>query len=429
MTNKYYEQIDETVFEETLENGLKVVVIPKKGFYKTFVTYTTKFGSLDHTFKPHGETEYATVPDGVAHFLEHKLFEKEEGDVFTSFAENDAQVNAFTTFDRTSYLFSATDHVHDNIIRLLKMIESPYFTEQTVEKEKGIIAEEIKMYQEQPNYKLMFQTLGALYHKHLVQIDIAGSVESIYKITADDLYLSYETFYHPANMVLIVVGDVDPEETIELVREHEATRELSEMPPIERQPFNEPESVHQEYVETKMEIVHEKSMVAFKFKPNSISDEIRVKNDIEMMLALDLMFGEQTDFYQKLLEQDVIDDTFGYQFANEATYSYLILAVSTDKHEQFKSAIFEELQSYIENGFDVSELNRLRKQTLGEIVSSLNSPEYIANQYTKFYFEGVELFRLIDILESITVDSVHHTLKSLINFDNVVESRLVKDNG
>ena len=245
MTNKYYEQIDETVFEETLENGLKVVVIPKKGFYKTFVTYTTKFGSLDHTFKPHGETEYATVPDGVAHFLEHKLFEKEEGDVFTSFAENDAQVNAFTTFDRTSYLFSATDHVHDNIIRLLKMIESPYFTEQTVEKEKGIIAEEIKMYQEQPNYKLMFQTLGALYHKHPVQIDIAGSVESIYKITADDLYLSYETFYHPANMVLIVVGDVDPEETIELVREHEATRELSEMPPIQRQPFNEPESVHQ----------------------------------------------------------------------------------------------------------------------------------------------------------------------------------------
>lgn len=429
MTNKYYEQIDETVFEETLDNGLKVVVIPKKGFYKTFVTYTTQFGSLDHTFKPHGKTEFETVPDGVAHFLEHKLFEKEEGDVFTSFAENDAHVNAFTTFDRTSYLFSATDNVHDNIIRLLKMIESPYFTEQTVEKEKGIIAEEIKMYQEQPNYKLMFQTLGALYHKHPVQIDIAGSVESIYKITADDLYLSYETFYHPANMVLIVVGDVDPEETIELVREHESKRELSEMPPIERQPFNEPESVHQEYVETKMDIVHEKSMVAFKFKPNSISDEMRVKNDVEMMLALDLMFGEQTDFYQKLLEQDVLDDTFGYQFSNESTYSYLILAVSTDKHEQFKSAIFEELQNYIDNGFDVSELNRLRKQMLGEIVSSLNSPEYIANQYTKFYFEGVELFRLIDILETITVDSVHHTLKSLINFDNVVESRLVKDNG
>ena len=183
MSNQYYEQIDETVFEETLDNGLKVVVIPKAGFSKTYVTYTTNFGSLDHTFKPHGKDNYVTVPDGVAHFLEHKLFEKEEGDVFTSFAENDAQVNAFTTFDRTSYLFSATGNVNDNILRLLNMIESPYFTEKTVEKEKGIIAEEIKMYQEQPNYKLMFQTLGALYHNHPVQVDIAGSVDSIYNIT------------------------------------------------------------------------------------------------------------------------------------------------------------------------------------------------------------------------------------------------------
>nr|WP_263313462.1 pitrilysin family protein [Mammaliicoccus sp. Marseille-Q6498] len=428
MSNQYYEQIDETVYEETLENGLKVVVIPKKGFSKTFVTYTTQFGSLDHTFKPHGSDEYVTVPDGVAHFLEHKLFEKEEGDVFTKFAENDAQVNAFTTFDRTSYLFSATDNVNDNIIRLLEMIESPYFTEQTVEKEKGIIAEEIKMYQEQPNYKLMFQTLGALYHHHPVQIDIAGTVDSIYKITAEDLYLSYETFYHPANMVLIVVGDVNPEDTIQLVRDHELKRNMQEMPPIARYNIEEPETVHQSYIETKLDIVQEKSMIAFKFKPNTISDELRVKNDMEMMIALDLMLGEQTDFYQNLLENDVIDDTFGYQFVNEMTYSYLILAVTTDKHEQFKAAIIDELKQFISHGFDEDELNRVRKQTLGEIVSSLNSPEYIANQFTKFYFEGVELFKLINILESITVESVHSTLKSLINFDHIVESRLVKQN-
>lgn len=429
MSNQYYEQIDETVFEETLDNGLKVVVIPKPGFSKTFVTYTTNFGSLDHTFKPHGKEEFVSVPDGVAHFLEHKLFEKEEGDVFTSFAENDAQVNAFTTFDRTSYLFSATGNINNNIIRLLKMIESPYFTEKTVEKEKGIIAEEIKMYQEQPNYKLMFQTLGALYHNHPVKVDIAGSVDSIYKITAEDLYLSYETFYHPANMVLIIVGDVSPEDTIQLVREHESARNMQEMPPITRQPIEEPTSVHTPYIETKMDIIQEKSMLAFKFEPNTISDKNRVKNDMEMMIALDLMFGEQTDFYQGLLEEGVIDDTFGYQFANEMTYSYLILAVTTDNHKVFKDALFSELNNYIKSGFNKDELERVRKQTLGEIISSLNSPEYIANQYTKFYFEGVELFELIDILESVTVDSVQQTLKSLIDFDNIVESRLVKQNG
>ncbi|GGI41858.1 EF-P 5-aminopentanol modification-associated protein YfmH [Mammaliicoccus stepanovicii] len=428
MNSNYYKQIDETVFEETLNNGLKIVVIPKKGFYKTFVTYTTQFGSLDNTFKPHGQDEFVTVPDGVAHFLEHKLFEKEEGDIFTSFAEHDAQVNAFTTFDRTSYLFSATDKVNDNILRLLKMIESPYFTEKTVEKEKGIIAEEIKMYKEQPNYKLMFQTLAALYHHHPVQIDIAGSVESIYKITADDLYLSYETFYHPANMVVIVVGDVDPEETIQLIRNHEDKREMEEMPPITRKRVDEPESVCQHYVETKMDIVQEKTMIAFKFKPNTISDDVRVKKDIEMMIALDLIFGEQTEFYQTLLEKGVLDDTFGYQFANEMTYSYLLFAVTTDEHQTFVDAIKSELSKFIKEGFDEADLHRVRKQTLGEMISSLNSPEYIANQYTKFYFEGVELFNIINILETITVESVRETLESLINFDHVVESRLVRLN-
>jgi len=148
-----------------------------------------------------------------------------------------------------------------------------------------------------------------------------------------------------------------------------------------------------------------------------------------MMIALDLMFGEQTEFYQSNLEKEVIDDTFGYQFANEMTYSYLILAVTTDYHNEFKESVKAELKKYIENAFVLEELERVKKQTLGEIVSSLNSPEYIANQYTKFYFEGVELFELVNILESITVESVQETLASLIDFDHVVESRLVKQNG
>lgn len=175
MNKTYYQQIDETVYHSTLANGLNLFIIPKKDFQKTFVTYTTQFGSLDHRFKPHGADEFVSVPDGVAHFLEHKLFEKEEGDLFTEFAEHDAQVNAFTSFDRTSYLFSATNHIDDNILRLLKMVESPYFSEASVEKEKGIIAEEIKMYQEQPGYRLMFNTLRALYQDHPVRVDIAVS--------------------------------------------------------------------------------------------------------------------------------------------------------------------------------------------------------------------------------------------------------------
>ena len=267
MTNKYYEQIDETVFEETLENGLKVVVIPKKGFYKTFVTYTTKFGSLDHTFKPHGETEYATVPDGVAHFLEHKLFENEEEDLFTAFAEDNAQVNAFTSFDRTSYLFSATDHIESNIKRLLTMVETPYFTKDTVDKEKGIIAEEIKMYQEQPGYKLMFNTLKAMYDSHPIRTDIAGSVESIYEITKEDLYLCYETFYHPSNMVLFVVGDVDVEHIYNVVVDHEAQRDKINQPQIVRDPLIEQDNVNETAVSETMKLQSPRIMLGFKNKP------------------------------------------------------------------------------------------------------------------------------------------------------------------
>ncbi|MDQ7156501.1 EF-P 5-aminopentanol modification-associated protein YfmH, partial [Staphylococcus warneri] len=234
MKQHYYDVIDETVYEHELQNGLRLFVIPKPGFQKTFVTYTTQFGSLDSRFKPLGKDEFVTVPDGVAHFLEHKLFEKEEEDLFTAFAEENAQANAFTSFDRTSYLFSATDHLENNIKRLLTMVETPYFTKETVDKEKGIIAEEIKMYQEQPGYKLMFNTLRAMYEKHPIRVDIAGSVESIYDITKDDLYLCYETFYHPSNMVLFVVGDVEPQYIVDIVEEHENLRDKTNQPKIER---------------------------------------------------------------------------------------------------------------------------------------------------------------------------------------------------
>ncbi|NLK11469.1 MAG: insulinase family protein, partial [Staphylococcus equorum] len=245
MNEKYYKQIDEKVYEAELNNGLKLFIIPKKGFQKTFVTYTTQFGSLDNKFKPHGSDTYVTVPDGVAHFLEHKLFENEEEDLFTAFAEDNAQVNAFTSFDRTSYLFSATDNVDRNIKRLLTMVETPYFTKETVDKEKGIIEEEIKMYQEQPGYKLMFNTLKAMYETHPIRVDIAGSVESIYEITKDDLYLCYETFYHPSNMVLFVVGDVDAEHIYEVIAEHENKRDKVNQPQIVRDALNEKSEVNE----------------------------------------------------------------------------------------------------------------------------------------------------------------------------------------
>lgn len=425
MREKYYQQIDERVFESTLNNGLKLFVIPKQGFQKTFVTYTTQFGSLDNKFKPHNQDEFVTVPDGVAHFLEHKLFENEEEDLFTAFAEDNAQVNAFTSFDRTSYLFSATDNIERNIKRLLTMVETPYFTKETVDKEKGIIAEEIKMYQEQPGYKLMFNTLRAMYDSHPIKVDIAGSVESIYDITKDDLYLCYETFYHPSNMVLFVVGDVEPNAIEQIVTEHEDKRDKEAQPVIQRDPLVEKASVNEKVVTETMKLQSPRLMLGFKNDPlTNLQPEQFVRKDLEMTLFFELVFGEETDFYQSLLTDELIDDTFGYQFVLEPTYSFSIITSATQQPDKLKDLLLTELEQKKGQLVDEEAFELLKKQFIGEFITGLNSPEYIANQYTKLYFEGVSLFDLLDIVENITLKSVNSTVQTCLNIEQMVDSRL-----
>lgn len=427
MRENYYEQIDERVFEAELNNGLKLFIIPKKGFQKTFVTYTTKFGSLDNKFKPHGSDTFVTVPDGVAHFLEHKLFENDDDseDLFTAFAEDNAQVNAFTSFDRTSYLFSATDHVERNIKRLLTMVESPYFTKETVDKEKGIIAEEIKMYQEQPGYKLMFNTLKAMYDTHPIRVDIAGSVESIYDITKDDLYLCYETFYHPSNMVLFVVGDVDVANIYDVVATHENQRDKEAQPQIVRDPLIEKATVNESKVTETMKLQSPRLMLGFKNNPLvDEPDASFVKRDLEMTLFYEMLFGEETDFYQSLLNEDLIDETFGYQFVLEPTYSFSVITSATQYPDKLKALLLTEIENNQGQLNDEEAFSLLKKQFIGEFISGLNSPEYIANQYTKLYFEGVSLFDLLEIVESITLVSVNETSKMCLNLEQVVDSRL-----
>ena len=424
MKQHYYDVIDETVYEHELQNGLRLFVIPKPGFQKTFVTYTTQFGSLDSRFKPLGKEDFVTVPDGVAHFLEHKLFEKEEEDLFTAFAEENAQANAFTSFDRTSYLFSATDHLENNIKRLLTMVEIPYFTKETVDKEKGIIAEEIKMYQEQPGYKLMFNTLRAMYEKHPIRVDIAGSVESIYDITKDDLYLCYETFYHPSNMVLFVVGDVEPQYIVDIVEEHENLRDKTNQPKIERALIDEPKSVNQHVVSEEMKLQSPKLMLGFKNQPLDESPEKYVQRDLEMTFFYELIFGEETEFYQELLNDDLIDETFGYQFVLEPTYSFSIITSATNHPDQLKQLLIKQLKDNKGNLTDVEAFDLLKKQFIGEFISSLNSPEYIANQYAKLYFEGVSVFDMLNIVENITLESVNETSQLCLDLDEMVDSRL-----
>ena len=221
-----FKQLQEELYHEKLENGLEVYILPKKGFNKTFATFTTKYGSIDNHFVPLGSEEYIKVPDGIAHFLEHKLFEKEDGDVFQQFSKQGASANAFTSFTRTAYLFSSTSNVELNLDTLMDFVQEPYFSEKTVEKEKGIIGQEITMYDDNPDWRLYYGVIQNLYENHPVRIDIAGTVESISHINKDLLYECYGTFYHPSNMLLFVVGPVNVEQTMKQIKDNQNKKQF-----------------------------------------------------------------------------------------------------------------------------------------------------------------------------------------------------------
>ena len=212
-----YEKLGETLYEYVHESGLKVLFVKKPGYNKKTAMFGTNYGSIDNVFKVQGSDKEIVVPDGIAHFLEHKLFEQEDGNMLDKFSKLGASPNAFTSFNQTVYYFSCADLFEENFRMLLSYVQNPWLTDENVEKEKGIIGQEIRMYEDNPNWRVFFNLLDCLYVNHPVKLDIAGSIESISKITKELLYDCYHTFYTPSNMVVVVVGDLVPEEVFSIV--------------------------------------------------------------------------------------------------------------------------------------------------------------------------------------------------------------------
>lgn len=393
-----YDTIGEQVYYEKLDNGLDVFLIEKPEYNKTYATFTTKYGSIDNTFTPLGNTELTSVPDGIAHFLEHKLFESEEGDVFLDFAENGASANAYTSFTRTAYLFSATDKVKTNLETLLNFVQDPYFTEENVEKEKGIIAQEIKMYDDDPSWRLYFGAIANIFHNHPVKIDIAGTVESISEITKDDLYLCYDTFYHPSNMILVVIGSFESKEMIELIRDNQQSKQFEEASPIKRFFEDEPNSVAIKEKTIKMDISKPKSLVGIKLKTNS-ETKFDIKRELSISLALDILFSKSGNYYQEMIDLGLINESFSFEYNEENGYGFSVIGGDTDKPTEMTEYIIDKISDVSIND---ESFTRIKKRTLGTFIKSLNSLEYIANQYTGYYLKGYNLFEVKDYLMNLT---------------------------
>ncbi len=409
-----YQTLQETLYFEEMDNGLKVYLLPKKGFSKTYGLFSTCFGSIDTTFVPIGENEMLKVPDGIAHFLEHKMFEMEDGDASDGFARLGASTNAFTSSSRTAYLFSTTTHEDECIELLLDFVQDIYLTEENVEKEKGIINQEIGMYDDDPDWRCYFGSIQNLYQNHPVKIDIAGTVDTVREIDKETLEKCYHTFYHPSNMMLFVVGNIDPQKTMTLIRENQAKKHFEKENQIQRENVDEPQDVDQDELILNMDVVMPKLIVSMKINDILTEPSQKLKRELSMNLLLDLLFAKSSKLYEDWMRQGFINDSFSANFTQERNYSFLQIGGDTQEPEKLRDKIYELIESIDSFEIDEADFQRVQKKNIGILIGVFNSPESIANMFSRYYFEGIMIFDLIDCLASLSLDDINQ-LKSLFD--------------
>ncbi|MFW7431130.1 EF-P 5-aminopentanol modification-associated protein YfmH [Vagococcus carniphilus] len=408
MKKIFYPSINETLYTGVLDNGLEVTLLPKPDFHKTYGLFTTNYGSIDNEFIPLGHDSFTKVPDGIAHFLEHKLFEKEDEDVFQKFGRQGASSNAFTSFTRTSYLFSSTDNMLENIQTLIDFVQDPYFTEESVNKEKGIIGQEIQMYQDDPNWRLYFGILNNLYPKHPLHIDIAGTEESISHITAEDLYLCYNTFYHPSNMNIFIVGKMDPEQLMQFIIDNQNQKEFVKAQPIERRfPVENAKDIIKED-QINLSVSRPKAIVGLKGLDDVPEDGFeRLKYQTTLQLLLQLLFGDTSESYLSMYNEGLIDDSFSFEFTLDRSFHFADFSTDTNEPERFANQMINLiLKSKDSPELTERNLNLAKRKMMGKHLKSLDSLEYIANQFSGAKFGDTTLFDLAEIIDSIELEDL-----------------------
>ena len=405
-------ELREKLHKRTLGSGLELYVLPKAGYRKKYAAFSTHFGSIDSKFQVNGSTDVISVPDGVAHFLEHKLFEDEKGNVSDRFAALGASSNAYTTFTHTNYLFSCTDHFRENLELLLDFVQEPYFTAESVQNEQGIIGQEIRMYEDHPQWRVFFNLLAALYRNHPVRIDIAGTVESIAKITPDVLYQCYRTFYHPSNMAVFVIGDLSPDDVARQVEENLARHNHSPLGPIKRFFPEEPDQILKQRVSQDLVVSEPLFNLGFKDPAvPSLQGRELLRREISMELLLEIIFGESEPLYNELYQAGLIDDNFDCGYTAEQTYGYTLIGGETRDPEQLYQRVMAGIESFRKEGVTEEQFERHRRNQLGGYMRRFNSLEFIANNYLAYRFRDTDLFAYPAVLQEIRREELTAMLK------------------
>ena len=404
------QKIKEKVYIEKLENGLTVMIVPRDTTNKKYVIWGTHFGSNDNHFIMPKTKEEVYVPDGVAHFLEHKMFEQENGiNSLDALMALGVDANAYTTNNHTAYLFETTDHFEEALDELMDYVQHPYFTDENVEKEKGIIAQEIGMYDDEPGWRLYMNALDCMYKNNAIKIDIAGTVESISKINKDVLYKCYNTFYHPSNMLLVVCGNFEPEKMLEEIKKRLIEKERQGE--IERIYPKEDDKINKTYNEEKMEVSMPLFMIGFKDK---INNENKVQRHIAIEILMNMLIGKSSDLYQKLYKEGVLlfQPDLDYEFTDD--YAHVLIGGQSKNPEKIKEELLEEIEKQ-KKEFDTERFERIKKKVYGDYVVEYNNISDVSKMLLSDYFKGINSFDYIEQYQTVTKEYAKEILQEVFD--------------
>lgn len=398
-------------------SGLDVLIWKMEGFTTTEAVFATKYGSVNNCFKTKDRDDFITVPEGIAHFLEHKLFENEDTDVFDLYAKTGANANAYTSFDETAYIFSCSENWEDSLEILLDFVQKPYFTEQSVHKELGIIGQEIKMCSDSPERQCFYNLLRAMYVNHPIKIDIAGTVESIAEITPELLYQCYHTFYNLHNMVLAIAGNVDEDKVIEICdRMLKPCDDLQ----IETKLPDEPEEVAQKEIRQSFPVGNPLFNIGFKCKPYEGRELYKMADTASVVLHM--LIGSSSPLYKQLFDDGLINSQFGVEvFTSVGVFAPMISGESHDPMELYKRFLAE-IDRVKAEGFDKELFANEKRSMYGDIVRGSNNPERAVDILSESYLEGADAFCESEILAQMTIEDCQKVLELLFDKDKAAIS-------
>ena len=417
MEKKLYERIGEEVIRTTLENGLPVYIVPKKDFLRKYALFATRYGGMDMRFEKDGQ--WLDTPAGIAHYLEHKMFDTEDGNALQELAKNGAEPNAFTSNAITCYYFDATDKFYESLEILLSFVSIPYFTDESVQKEQGIIGQEIGMIEDNPEWQVYKQLMQALYHTSPARTPVAGSVESISHITAQTLYDCHKAFYTPANMCLVVVGDVKPERIIAAANQILPAKSG----PLIRRDYGAEEELTaaEHFVTAAMEVSMPTFLVGFKCPPQHGGEEQHRFTAIGE-LACDVLMGESSPLYARLYAEGLINGSFGAAFDLLPGASYVYAGGDSKDPQAVAEAILAEARRLVSEGVDGDYYRRVVNANFGAALKALNSFESIAVSMAEGCFQGYDPYRFPEVYDSITVEDVLDFLRRNMTRDHMALS-------